>query len=166
MRHYRYARGALAAEYARGVSGLALTLGPLALLQPAPLVGAVLGAGAALFLVYCARSVLRHLTRIDVDEAAVVARGPLRTAIRWEDVRSVRLNYYATQRDRSGGWMQLVLRGRRRSISIDSGVVGFADITRAVAREAMRYGWRLDERTRGHLRILGIDAGAGGDVEA
>lgn len=146
----------MAAQYARGAMGLALTAGPLALLRPAPAVAWALGAGAVLFLVYCARSVLRHLTRIDLVGDGIVVRGPFGAAIRWEELRSVRLDYYATQRDRSGGWMQLVLRGARRSISIDSGITGFADIAREAAREAARRGRTLDERTRVHLAVLGI----------
>lgn len=164
-RCYRYARNALIGEYARGISGLALTAGPLALLQPAPAVGWVLGAGASLFLIYCTRSVLRQLTRIEMDEAGVAARGPLGTAIRWRDLRSVRLNFYSTQRDRSRGWMQLVLCGARRSITIDSGVSGFAEIARAAARAALQGGRPLDERTRMHLRVLGLRLAAEPDTE-
>ncbi len=163
-RSYRYTRGAMAAQHARGAAGLALTAGPLALLHPAPAVALALGAGAALFLVYCARSVLRHLTRIELDEAGVAARGPFGAAIRWEELRSVRLDYYAMQRDRSGGWMQLVLRGARRSISIDSGIIGFADIALTAAREAARRWRALDERTQAHLVALGIRLDAAADA--
>lgn len=163
-RSYRYRGGALAADYARGATGIALTLGPLAFMQPAPLVSGALAVGAALFLVYCARSVLRHLTRFELDEVGVAARGPRRAVIRWDDLRSLRLNYYAMHRDRKGGWMQLVLRGMRHSISIDSGVTGFADIAGTAAREASRRGRPLDERTRAHLRVLGICTGTSTDA--
>jgi hypothetical protein len=162
-RRYRYARGVLAADYARGAAGLAVTAGPLVLLQPAPAVGWALGMGAALFLVYCTRSVVRQFTRIELDEAGLAARGPLGNAIRWEDLRSVRLKYYTTQRGRSGGWMQLVLRGAHRSIRVESGIDGFAEIAHAAALELTRRGGSVDELTRTHLTALGIRVESGAD---
>jgi len=154
---YRYSRRALAADYARGAAGLALSAGPLALLNPAPPVWAVLVAGAALFLVYLLRTVARNSFRIELDETGIRAGGMLGVEIRWESLRSVRLRYYTTRRDRSGGggWMQLDLRGRGRAITVDSGLCGFAEVARAAAREAQRRGRELDADTRVNLGALG-----------
>jgi hypothetical protein len=98
-----------------------------------------------------------------LDEAGLTARGPLGTAIPWEGLRSVRLNYFATQRDRSGGWMQLVLRGAHRSIRVESGIDGFAEIAHAAALELTRRGGSVDELTRTHLTALGIRVESGAD---
>jgi hypothetical protein len=152
---FRYRRAALAADYARGAGGFALTAGPLWLAGPASGPAWVLGAAAALFLLYFARTVVRHLTQIELDETGIRARGPLGGAIRWQDLRSIRLGYYATRSDRAGGWMQLEVRGARGSIRADSGLERFADLAAAVAGEAHRRGRALDERTRENLGALG-----------
>ncbi len=143
-------------DYAGSAIGLACSLGPLAFVQPAAAVAWVLAAAAAFFLVYFARTVCRQLTHIELDEAGICARGPLGAAIRWEDLRSLRLGYYSTRRDREEGWMQLRLRSAQRTIRIDSEVDGFADIARAAAAEARRRGVDVDEATRANLRALGI----------
>lgn len=155
MRRYRYPRRALAAAYARSAAGLALSAGPIALVQPAPVVGWVLAAAAALFLVYFARTVCRSLTFIELDEAGICARGPLGGAIRWDGLRSMRLDYFSTRGDREEGWMQLRLRDARRSIRVDSDLDGFAELACAAAGEALRHGHSLDAATRENLSALG-----------
>jgi hypothetical protein len=146
----------LSRDYAGSAFGLACALGPLAFAQPAAAVAWVLAAAGALFLVYFGRTVCRQLTHIELDEAGIRARGPLGAAIRWEDLRSLRLDYYSTRRDREEGWMQLRLRDARHTIRIDSEVDGFADIARAAAAAARRRGAALSEATRGNLRMLGV----------
>jgi len=147
--------------YAGSVIGLALSLGPLTFVHPAAPVAWALAAAAALFLVYFGRTVCRQLTHIELDEAGIRAKGPLGAAIRWEDLRSLRLDYYSTRRDPEGrtmhgGWMQLRLRDARRTIHIDAELDGFVELVRAVALEARRRGADLDGVTRANLGMLGI----------
>ena len=111
------------------------------------------------------------MTRFELDEAGIRARGLLGAAIRWEDLCSLRLDYYSTRRDpegrtMQGGWMQLKLRGSRHTwrtwrtsatLRIDSELEGFADLVRAVAFEARRRGVNFDWATRANLHVLGID---------
>lgn len=156
----------MAADYARSGAGLALTIGPLWLLQPAATIGWALGGAAALFFVYFARTVVRHHTCVELDEEGIRIGGALGAWIRWDELCSVRLNYYTTRNDRSGGWMQLDLRGARRSISVDSRLRGFAVIAGTAAREASQRGYPIDARTRSNLNALGIAAGAGAERDA
>lgn len=152
----RYPVRALTADYARSLAGLAIALALLWLARPAPVVAWLLGACAVLFLVYFGRTVCRHLTHIELDQAGLCARGPLGAAIRWDRLRSVRLEYYSTRRDREEGWMQLKLRDSRRAIRIDSELEGFAGLARAVALEARRRGVALDAATQVNLRSIGM----------
>jgi hypothetical protein len=142
-------------DYIGGGIGVALSVGLLALVRPAALVAWVLAAVAVLFLVYFGRTVCRHLTQIELDEAGIRASGPLGAAIRWEDLRSLRLDYYSTRRDREGGWMQLRLRDAQHTIRIDSELEGFVGLVRAASAEALRRGLSLDESTHSNLRALG-----------
>lgn len=153
-RVFRYSARSLAADYARSGIGAALFLGALAWLEPALAIGWILAAGAALFLVYFARTVCRQLTRIELDEAGIRAHGPLGATIRWAELRSLRLDYYSTRRDQEEGWMQLRLRGARRTIRADTGVAGFAELVRAAAMRAQAAGLELDETTRSNLKVL------------
>jgi hypothetical protein len=156
----RYSWRALLPGYAGGAIGLAFSLAPLAWVHPAGPVAWVLAAAAALFLVYFGRTACRQLTHIELDETGIRVRGPavglLSAAIRWEELRSLRLDYYSTRRDSEGGWMQLRLRDARRTMRIDSELDGFVDLVRIVVREARRRGIDLDEPTRANLDVLGL----------
>jgi hypothetical protein len=161
IRAYRYSWRALLPDYAGGGIGSLLLLGLLAFARPAAALAWVLAAGAALFLVYFGRTVCRQLTHVELDETGIRVRGPLGAAIRWEELRSLRLDYYSTRRDPEGrtvqgGWMQLRLRGARCTIRIDSELEGFVDLVRAAALEARRRGADLDWTTRANLGVLGM----------
>jgi len=153
---FRYPAGAIAADYARSLAGLSLSVGPLWLAHPAPGFVWVLSATAALFLVYFFRTVARNIFRIELDETGIRAGGMRGVEIRWEQLRSVRLRYYSTRGERSGGggWMQLDVRGASRGISVDSSLTGFLAIARASAREAARRACMLDETTLANLDTL------------
>ena len=156
MRRYCYPAGANTADYARGLGGIALTAGPLWILAPGGPLAWILAACMLLFLVYFVRAVVRHLTRIELSETGIAARGPFGGAIPWDELRSVKLNYYTTRSDRSGGWMQLDLGTRQRSICVDSRLEGFAELASTAAQEALRRGHRLDEATLLNLKALGV----------
>ena len=154
IRVYRYPARAMAADYARAGVGAAIFLSALGWLEPAAPIAGVLTAGAALFLVYFARTVCRQLTRIELDETGIRACGPTGAAIRWGEVRSLRLDFYSTRRDQEEGWMQLKLRGARGTIRVDSGLAGFAELTRSTAVLALEQGLIFDETTRANLALL------------
>jgi hypothetical protein len=153
---YRYPTAATAADYARGLGGIALTAAPLFALAPSGPLAWILAAGMLLFLVYFVRAVVRHLTRIELSEAGIAALGPFGRAIPWDELRSMKLNYYTTRSDRSGGWMQLDLGTGQRSLSVDSRLEGFADVAGAAAQEARHRGCPLDETTLFNLKALGV----------
>ena len=155
-RSFAYPPRAIASEGLQGTLGLAVTVGPLLLAEPAGTVVWFLATAAALFLVYFARAVVRYLTRIELDERGMWTRGPVRVAIPWEQLRSLRLNHYTTRSDGSGGWMQLVLEGGKGSIRIDSSLSEFVILAALASAEASRRGVVLDERSRGNLRALGV----------
>jgi len=155
-RSYRYPASALRSAYTLAIVGMVIGFGPLLFARPAPLFRWLLGAMGVLFLVYFARTVIRQRTRIELDATGIFVRGPLGTALRWDDLRALRLNYYSTRSDRSGGWMELIVQGPRRTIRIESTLEGFAEMVRESTREARLRGVALDERTRANLHALGV----------
>ena len=153
----RYSWRSLLPDFAGSGIGFGLSIGTLAFVHPAEPVAWVATAAALLFLVYFGRTVCRQLTHIELDEAGIRARGPLGAAIRWEDLRSLRLDYFSTRRDGEGGWMQLRLRDAQHTIRIDSELEGFVGLVRVAALEARRRGADLDHATRANLEVLGIE---------
>jgi len=157
-RVFRYSRRALALDHTGGAVGLGIALGLLLLVHPAAPAAWVLAAVAVLFLVYSGRTVCRQLTHFELDETGIRASGPavlrLGAAIRWEDLRSLRLDYYSTRRDREGGWMQLRLRDAQRTIRIDSDLDGFAALVAAAAQAAALRDLALDVDTVNNIQAL------------
>lgn len=153
---YRYPVRALAGDYARASAGFAATMGPLLFVPASPVMMWVLGGLAALFLAFGARTALRQMTVVRVDDAGITAIGPLGASIAWDDLGRLALAYYSTRRDRTRGWMQLNVKGRGRSVRVDSSIDGFREIAAAAARVAERRGVALSPATIGNLAALGI----------
>jgi hypothetical protein len=151
---FRYSLRALVPDYAGSGTGVVISLGLIGFVPLAWPVRWVATAAALLFLVYFGRTVCRQLTPIELDEAGIRARGPLGTVIRWENLRSLQLEYYSTRADREGGWMQLKLRDATRTIRIDSALDGFAGLAGRAAREASLRGLALDAATAANLKEL------------
>jgi hypothetical protein len=153
-----YPLRALVSDYAGAAAGLGISVGLVVFVRLAVPVAWVLGGSAALFLVYFARTVCRQLTRIELDENGIRVVGPAviasGAAIRWDDLRALRLDYYSTRADREGGWMQLKLGDGQSTIRIDSDLEGFAQVAERAAREASRLDLALDPATLNNLLAL------------
>lgn len=152
----RYPATALAGHHLRAAAGLCFSLGPLLFLEPAPAVTIALTALAALFLVYCARGVIRQYSRIEYDEAGIRIRGMARHAIRWDSLQELRIRYYTTRRDGESGWMQLQLRGDGQRIVADSSLTSFKSLVAVCADRFSLTGRELDDITRTNLASLGV----------
>lgn len=156
---HRYPLRELSGDYVRAGLGLAATLGPLLFVPASPVMMWLLGGLAALFLAFGARTALRQLTVVRVDDAGITAIGPVGAAIAWGDLGRLALAYYSTRRDRTRGWMQLTLKGTGRGVRVDSTIDGFREIVAAAVRAAERNGVALSPATTGNLTALGIQVG-------
>lgn len=155
-RHH-YPRSALVGDYVRGGAGVALMVLPLALLDLDTIVAAVFGVLALVFAVHLLRTVQRQVTVVETGGEGIVVRGPLGSAIRWDQIAGLRLKYYSTRRDRQQGWMNLTLRGGGRKLSLESSLTGFDGIAERAAANARANGVALDLTTLDNLGALGID---------
>jgi len=166
MSDHRYTLASLTPDYIRAGVGVVLTAGPLVLVRPIPALALVLGVLAALFVLFAARTAIRHATTIQLTNAGIRALGPLGGAIGWADLTRVDLRYYSTRRDRDKGWMQLRLRGGRRALRLDSSVDGFEMIAARAAGEARARSVGLDHSTRENLAAIGLGGGGRRAAEA
>ena len=153
----RYPRETLWADYLRAAAGVLLCGAPLLLLEVNPWLGGILAAGLILFALFLVRTALRHQTRYVLGPDTLCADGPAGTLVEWSRIDRLKLSYFSTKRDRTGGWMQLsVGSAGGRLVKVDSSLDGFHDIVERAARAAEAGSIGLSEATRANLRAMGI----------
>jgi hypothetical protein len=156
MSRHRYDRRALAADYVRAGLGLALTVAPVILVEPAPVVGVSLSLLGALCAAFALRTLAQQLTEIAVDAEGIRIKGPWPRAIPWRDLGDVSLAYFATRRDRSKGWMELRVSGAGQRIKADSTIGDFTSLAAASLAAANAKGLPVSARTAANAAELGI----------
>ncbi len=167
----RYPARAVMLDYFYAALGLAFTLVPLTLVTPLPAVTGVLAGFAILFFIFGLRTAIRHNTFVEVSNSGVTLRNLWGFKVPWSELRELKLSYFSTRRDRHGGWMQLRLRGQKRTIRVDSTLDGFEKLVARAAREARARELELGLETVQNLMALGVvnsadamsHAGAGRD---
>lgn len=156
MTRYAYPTSAMIGDYLRSAAGLVPSTAMLASLPLGAAGAIVIGALAALFVMFGVRTALRHGTYIEITESAVRASGLLRASITWGALDEMKLAYYSTRRDRRAGWMQLKLRSGGSTMRLDSRITGFAELVEKAARAAETRRLTLDVATLANLQALGI----------
>jgi hypothetical protein len=157
MSVHHYPTKAMMGDYVRAAFGLVLTGTPILLSPPGSAALYILGPLAALFLVFGARTWFRHRTVVEADDQKVVVRGLWTGELAWSDLQEVKLNYYSTKRDRSQGWMQMVLRGPRGKLRFDSTLDGFPEVARRAYQTARAKGIELTEASVSNFAALGFE---------
>jgi hypothetical protein len=153
----RYPRQTLWADYIRAGAGTVLCGLPLILIEVNPWLALVLGAGFILFAAFFLRTALRQTTRYVLGPDTLCADGPAGTLVEWNRLDRMKLSYFSTKRDRSGGWMQLSVGSTgSRTLKVDSALEGFYDIVERAAQAAGTGGLPLSVATRANLRSMGI----------
>ena len=153
--HYRYRPATLTGDYVRAAVGATMCVAPLAFVAVNVFTW-LLAAVGGLFVAFGVRTAIRHGTEYVLDEHGLGARGPLGSRVDWSTMRGLRLAYYATRRDRQGGWMQMNLRGASGTIRIDSALEGFDEIARAAAAGASAHGVALSAATLANFAAMDI----------
>jgi hypothetical protein len=153
----RYPRAVIRGDYVRAGAGFALSVVPLFAVGSVPAVAIIFGLSTTVFVVFGYRTWKRSRLAITVDDKGISTSGAGRATLHWVDVVEVRLNYYTTKRDRSGGWMQLIVKGRTGQVRAESTLDGFEDIARAAAIAARRNKLALNLTTVSNYLALDID---------
>jgi hypothetical protein len=158
MTRHRYPLPALLGDYARACLGLALTALPLALVPMNPVVAAIFAGLALLFAVFALSTARRQLSVVELDESGIGQSGARPIRIDWQSLDAVALRWFASRRDRSSGsgFMQLVLKGGGKRLSVDSRIEDFTALADAAAAAARRRHLPLGEATAANFMALGI----------
>ena len=163
-RRLRYPAGVLAKDYLRSAFGAGLCLVPLVLVDAAEVMTWILGIVGAVFVVFGLRTVVRHVTTIELCADGVRARGPFARRVAWSGLTAMSLAFYSMRRRRtardgdpaSGGWMELKLRCRGSAIALDSSLEGFEHVVARAASAAAAAGLRVNAATCANLEAMGF----------
>jgi hypothetical protein len=156
MNLLRYPPKALLGDYARAAIGLVFALTPAIAMGEWSWAHWILVPLACLFAAFGVRTWRRGRQSLSWDDSGVSLSGPGAARLAWDEMRDVRLAFYSTGRDRTGGWMQLKLAGAAARVRADSAGEGFADLAAAAYAQAVRRGLALDPATLANLKALGI----------
>ena len=152
----RYPLPMLLGDGARAGLGLLACLIPFLFARPVVWVGWILAAAALLFLLFGLRTVLRAASRWRLDADGLVLHGPIRRRLRWDGLTGLKLRYYSTKRNRSGGWFVLNLAGGTGRIQLESSLPGFEAIAARAFEAALARDLNLDPATQDNLAALGL----------
>ena len=151
----RYAQDALRWEIIKSGGGALLCVGLLVGLQPTPWIGWPLVGIAGLFTAYLVQQVRRVPVRYQVDEAGVRrSRGATHVTLRWEQLTSLRLNFYANGRKANSGTLVLILRDASQRFKVDSNLDHFPTLLVRAAQAARAQGFELHPTTQANLERL------------
>jgi hypothetical protein len=151
---HRYPLATLLPDYGRGLLGTALSGGAWSLAPAAPAAIVIFGGLTGLFLVFTIRNVWRHGMRVTLGGDGLAVGGMRNRTVAWRDLSGLRLRYYATRRNRQGGWMTLQLRAGSARIALDSSLTGFPEIVARAVQAARRNELALDAVTLANLAAL------------
>lgn len=161
MSVHRYRPGPISGDYARTLFGLSITGLPLLLVDDvATLAYVILIPLVTVFMLFGARTVIRHGTTIALDDGGISTAGMTRVSLPWRDLEDLSLRYFSTRSDKSTGWMQLSLKANGRTLKMDSALDGFETVVAAAAAAAWDNRLGLSFTTVNNLESLGVSMSA------
>lgn len=160
MSLHRYPLRALTGDYLRATTGLAITGGPVLLLDVAGVVAVTLGGLAGLFAIFGARTAWRHRTVLEITADGAILHRPIYWKIRWAEMTRCRLDHFTLRREGSAGWMQLRIHGAGQIIRVESTIADFHQIAAAAASAAMAREIELTDMTADNFHALGLETPA------
>jgi hypothetical protein len=152
----RYPPKTLIGDYLRAAIGLAFTLTPMIAMGEWTGAHWILAPLALLFAGFGLRTWRRGRQTVTWDATGVSLSGPGAARLAWDEMRDLKLAFYSTSRDRTGGWMQLKLAGGGARLRADSTGENFAALVAVAHAQAQARALPLDPATVENLKALGI----------
>ena len=143
-------------DYIRAILGVGVSTVPLFIITGKPLVTYAFWALIVVFVLYGLRSLGRHCTRIETTDDGVAASSLFRHHFAWSELSKLRLKYFSTRRDKTGGWMQLEMTGNGRRIAVNSTISDFADMLARATDAAKANGIDIDEASLANIASINV----------
>ncbi len=161
MSRHRYEFRALRGDYLRAGAGLALSAGALWASKFSGLTAWLFAPAGAVFVLFALRTLLRNATIYELTDQGLARSyalgfGEAARVLEWKGLERFTLRFFPAKRDRSDGWMELTLVGKRARMRLDSTLGGFNAVIRAAARAAAARRIALSDTTQSNLAALGI----------
>lgn len=157
----RYPRATLRNDYIRAAVGVALCV-PLAAVSRGSWFGFWLFVSlTVLFAVFGLRTWLRARTEYRLTESGLLrtnagVAGHAETGVAWAELSGLKLRFFPLRRDRSDGWMQLIVRSAGGRLSVDSTLEDFDAIAEAALAAGLRNELPMSQTTLANFRALGL----------
>lgn len=158
MTSHNYPSASILVDYAKAMSGLAISLLSLFLFGVSGILNIFLFCIAIIFLLFAIKTFIRNGTTVYLSEEEILVTSILlrKKLLKLHETKGLKLNYYSTRRDRERGWMQLSIYDKKQKISIDSSISNFESIAKKIANMAKKNEITLSNRTINNFRALGI----------
>jgi hypothetical protein len=153
---HRYPRSAIWSDYGRAAAGLVATAAPLSFVELGVSANIILSVLAILFTVYALRTAAKQWMVVTCSESKLTFNGIKTKNLTWKALHGLDLRYYALNRERTRGWMQLTLKGDGTVCRLESSLDGFDALARQATDAALENGVVLSPATLANLRSLGI----------
>ena len=154
--YYPFAR--LWPDHLRAGLGLVFCLALMLFNAPASVMFFILGGVSLLLACFGLATLWRQQTDILLDAAGVqrISRWGLAKprGVAWGAMRGLKLRYFSTRRDGSGGWMTMTIRGDGGMVRADSDLEGFEQLALQALAQAEQAGLVLDAVTESNARLL------------
>lgn len=160
MKRQKYLFSSILSDYLRSMLGLTVC-GFLIIVSGVHIVVLyILGMLILLFVTYAIRTVCRHFTSISFDRDCLqVYIGVwLWREIKWSRVAGIKMRYFSTRRDKTGGWLQLIVLDGDTKISFDSHLENFAVFAERALSIAVEKKLSLNPTTLENFKSINLDA--------
>lgn len=150
----RYRRREMLADYMRAGFGLVICAPALLLIDMLPMVRVGLGFMTLLFALFAWQTWRRQRATVLFSLDGVALAGRPESAVAWDSLSTLRLRFYGSRREGSGGWMELEVASDGGSLKVTSALERFSDVVDAAEHAASRRGLELDPTTAANLAAL------------
>jgi hypothetical protein len=153
---HRYPRSAIWADYGRAAAGIVATATPLGVVELGAIANTLLSVVALLFTVHALRTAVKQRLVVTCSESKLTFSGIKTKKLTLKALHTLDLRYYALNRERTRGWMQLTLKGDGMVCRLESSLDGFDALARQATDAALENGVVLSPATLANLQSLGI----------
>jgi len=167
---HRYDTKVLMGDYIRAGAGALICFAPLLLIEVVSVLVYILLAIGTVFTVFGLRTLLKHMSSVELSANGIRILGPRARAIGWSELSGMKLAFYSMRRNRYGGtmdlsgsksWMELKLRGTSNSITVDSSLDGFDSVVAMAMEAAQDRELSLNDVTLANLDAMGFAVSQG-----